>query len=111
METSTSDLISAQVALSKKKSMGIALILVLFFGPLGLFYSSVLGALLLLGLPIGLLILGSVIGSSGESAGGGFVLLALALIIPDWIICMIWAAVAVSGHNRKIERTILRKVA
>jgi hypothetical protein len=111
MESSTSDLISAQVALSKKKSMGMALILVLFFGPVGLLYSSVLGGLVLLGLPVCLLILATSIGShmGNTQAAGSLIALVFVLLIPEWIVSLIWAAIAVSGHNRRIERKILQK--
>ena len=108
MESSTNDLISAQVALSKQKSMGIALILVFFFGPLGLLYGSVLGGIVLIVLPIAIIVVAVATGSADVMGGAFIALLPLALF--EWLICLIWAAVAVSGHNRKIERAILKKV-
>jgi len=67
-----------------KKSMPVALILTFLFGPLGLLYASVPGALILLALTIviGLLTLGI-----------GFLV--------GWVASMIWAFIAVNKHNAK----------
>ena len=80
---------AAILAVGQKKSMGIALLLTFFFGPLGLLYASVGGGviLLLLTIVIGLVTLGI----------GFFV---------GWIASMIWAAVAVNSHNAKIMNTL-----
>ena len=85
---------AAILAVGQKKSMGIALLLTFFFGPLGLLYSSVAGGLILLVLTIviGLITLGI----------GFFV---------GWIASMIWAAVAVNSHNAKIMNTYSKSIA
>lgn len=67
------------------KSVWVSLILTFFFGFLGLFYSTVLGAVVML---ILYLIVGFL------TAGVG-----LLLLHP---ITMIWGAVAVSNHNKKL---------
>lgn len=73
------------VVVSAQKSVGVALLLSFFFGPLGMLYSTVAGALVML-----------------------FVNLVVALItfgfglFLTWPICMIWAAVAASSHNTRL---------
>jgi hypothetical protein len=88
--TNTSDLIRAQVALSNKKSMGAALALTFFFGPLGLFYASVIGGIVMLIVTIVVAIF----------------TLGIGLLITQPI-CLVWAGVAVSGHNRKIDLAVV----
>lgn len=67
------------------KSMAVAILLAIFFGPLGLFYSSVTGAIIMtiITIPVALI-----------TAGIGLVVL-----IP---ICILIAAVAVNKHNAKL---------
>ena len=66
------------------KSMGITILLTVLFGPLGMFYSTVLGGVImtLLSVVIGILTF-------------GFGLLG------TWPICIIWAAVATNSLNKK----------
>jgi hypothetical protein len=76
----------AQAALlMNKKSMGVALLLTFFFGPLGLFYSSVIGGVVMLFVGGAVMVF---------TAGFGAVLV--------WPICMIWAGVATSAHNKRL---------
>ena len=67
------------------KSPGIAILLTFLFGPIGMFYSTIVGAIvmMLVSLVVGLLTLG------------------LGLLL-TWPICIIWAALAAAGYNRKI---------
>jgi hypothetical protein len=67
------------------KSVGASIALTFFFGPLGMFYSTVMGAIimLVLYLIIGLLTIG----------------LGLIVLHP---IAVIWGAIAVSNENKKI---------
>ncbi len=73
------------VIVKSQKSVGISLLLTFFFGPLGLFYSSVMGAIIMLVLGVTISLL---------TAGLGYVLVDL--------ICMIWGAIAVSKYNKKL---------
>ena len=75
------------IVVASTKSMGLGIILALFFGPLGLLYSSWVAALVMFVVSIPVAIF---------TAGLG-----LLLSNP---ICAIWAAVAVSSHNKKILR-------
>jgi hypothetical protein len=67
------------------KSMGAAIALALFFGPLGMFYSTILGAIIMIfvNLIVGLLTFG----------------LGLLITVP---IGAIWAAIATGMYNRKL---------
>lgn len=71
------------VVVTPTKSMGIAIILTVLFGPLGMLYSTIIGGVIML---IASVILGAVTFGLG--------------LLVTWPICIIWAAVAVSSHNR-----------
>lgn len=90
MASTNEDLIKAQVALSRKKSLGTGLILTFLFGPIGIFYSTVLGGVIMLLLNI---LVG--IGTLG-----------LGLIIV-WPINLIVTWLGIKSHNGKIDRAIL----
>jgi len=67
------------------KSPGIAILLTILFGPIGMFYSTIGGAIvmLLVSLVVGVLTLG------------------FGLLI-TWPICILWAALAASSYNKKV---------
>ncbi len=67
------------------KSPGIAILLTILFGPIGMFYSTIGGAIvmLLVSLVVGLVTFG------------------FGLLI-TWPICILWAAIAASSYNRRI---------
>ncbi|SMN13672.1 hypothetical protein BHECKSOX2_795 [Bathymodiolus heckerae thiotrophic gill symbiont] len=67
------------------KSLIVAILLVIFLGPIGLFYASVIGALIML-------VMTAII---------GFATFGFGLFIP-YIICIIWAIIAVNSYNKKI---------
>lgn len=71
------------------KSVGASLVLTFLFGPLGMFYSTVIGAVIMLVLyiVIGILTFG----------------LGLIVLHP---IAMIWGAVSVSNHNKKLAGSL-----
>ncbi len=73
------------VVVKPVKSMGISILLSLLFGPIGLFYSSIAGGVImsLLSLIIGVLTMGI----------GAFVL---------WPVCAVWGAVSVRHYNRAL---------
>ena len=77
------------IVVNKQKSAAIAIVLAIFFGPLGLLYSSVLGGIIMmvLGLIIGLITFG------------------IGLIVV-WIASIIWAVVAVNIANKKQDKIL-----
>ena len=70
------------------KNMGIALVLAFLFGPLGLFYSTVKGGLIMVGIAFLVAILTLGIG--------------LPLV---WIPCVIWAYIATNKYNKELMST------
>jgi hypothetical protein len=86
-----------QIVVVRTKSAGIAILLAVIFGPLGLLYSTVMGAIVMFIVNI-LVILLSVV-----TMGFGLILL-----IFTWPTCAIWALVAVKSHNKKLLGSIYR---
>lgn len=75
------------VVIMPTKSVGISLILTFLFGSIGMFYSTIIGAIIML---IAELII-------------GFATFGLGLLITHPI-CMIWGAVAAHRYNQKLLR-------
>jgi predicted membrane protein len=100
----------------KTKSLGLAIVLTLFLGPLGLFYASITGGLIMCLIPIllfALFLFGALADSSFILASSLILLIVFA--VSYWIICVIWAATAVSNHNNKVvdnvrQAELLRKI-
>lgn len=67
------------------KSTGLAILLAVFFGPIGLLYSTVTGAIVMF--IVNILI--------------ALVTLGFGLLL-TWPICGVWAAVAVKSYNKKL---------
>ncbi|MGZ5428753.1 MAG: hypothetical protein ACXW5U_06530 [Thermoanaerobaculia bacterium] len=67
------------------KSVGIAIVLTFFFGPLGMLYSTIAGALTMFVLNVLAIFL---------TAGLG--------LLVTWPIGIVWAAVAASSHNKRL---------
>ena len=67
------------------KSAGLAIILAVIFGPLGLLYSTVTGAIVMFLVNIVVALV---------TVGFGLIL--------TWPICGVWAAVAVNAYNKKL---------
>lgn len=73
------------------KSLGIAVALAFFLGPIGLFYSSVTGAMVMLTVSVVVLVpilLGLHINA--------------VIYFPLWVVCVLWAAFA--AHERAAQR-------
>ena len=75
---------SVQVVTSTK-SVGISILLTVLFGPLGMLYSTIPGALVMIVL----------------SAIVGLVTVGFGLLL-TWPICVIWGAMAVNSFNTKL---------
>lgn len=88
------------VVMEAPKSVGVALVLTFFFGAFGMFYSTITGALVMLGAALAYAVLTGVLTilTLGVAA---VVMLPLALVF--WPIQMIWAAMAASSHNERIR--------
>lgn len=67
------------------KSQGIGIVLTLMFGSVGLFYSSIIGAIIMIVVEIATAILTMGIG-----------------LVVTHIICATWSMIAVSSYNKKL---------
>ncbi|MCE5257848.1 MAG: hypothetical protein LLG44_02175 [Chloroflexi bacterium] len=83
MTQTASPSFNAAPAARSHKSVFLALVLTLLFGPLGMFYATVKGAIIML---IASLIVG--VASSGVG------------LIFTQIVCVIWGMVAADAHNK-----------
>jgi hypothetical protein len=104
--------IYVQQKIRTKKSLFLAVMLTIFFGPFGLLYATINGGLTMIFSPIALssmLFVGFHFGDFlGITAFFGSSI-ALLFIIPFyWIICIFWSIIAVSHHNSNIERHLSR---
>lgn len=77
------------VVVGAQKSLGASILLTLFFGPLGLMYSTLTGGLIMLVLSVII----------------GIFTLGFGLIFTQ-IICVIWGIVAVNSHNSKMMGSV-----
>lgn len=75
------------VVTKSPKSMGISIALTLFFGPLGMFYSTIAGAIIMI-------IIDVIVGIFTMGFG----------LLLTWPIQVIWAAIATSSYNKKLMR-------
>ena len=89
------------------KSVGIAILLTLLLGPIGLFYATVLGGIIMSFLPIILTFL-ILYGYSDNFLSLVSLSAGLFLILPGtyWLINIIWAVLSVNNHNREIEEDV-----
>ncbi len=74
-----------QIVVTPTKSVGISIILTVIFGPLGMFYSTIWGAIIML-------IISGIV---------GFVTFGYGLVVTHPI-CVIWGALAAHSYNKKL---------
>ena len=92
------------------KSIGIAILLTLLLGPIGLFYASVSGGLIMTITPIVLFLL-LITGTLQENSilvewsAGLLIIFALTY----WLINIIWAVISVNSYNKEIEEDSKRQ--
>jgi hypothetical protein len=87
------------------KSVGIGILLTLLLGPIGLFYSTVWGGMIMTFGPI----LALVIFFLGLSFGNEFIqaifgVTFIVIWVFWWLICIIWSVIAVNQYNKKIMK-------
>jgi len=76
---------NANVVYVERKSVGLALLLTIVFGPLGMLYSTVVGALIML-------IVSSVVGVMTFGLG----------LVVVWPICVVWGCLAAWNSKRRV---------
>jgi len=91
------------IVVKSTKSVGIAILLTLLFGPIGLFYASITGGIIMTLTPFLLFVL-LIMGALGESSSLLLTSLGLLVIfaLTYWLICIIWAAIAVYDYNNEL---------
>jgi len=94
------------------KSVGIAILLTFLLGPIGLFYASVSGGLIMTFTPIFLFLL-AFVGLFQENALllGWSVGLLNIFAVTFWLINIIWAVISVLSYNQEIEDDAKRQFA
>jgi hypothetical protein len=114
METQVRPAMPQHVVMISTKSAGIQILLIVFLGPLGLFYSTIKGALIMLiGVPILVAVLGAAIGAGAAASGGAGAgtLIALGgsmllMIATWWIGSFVWGVLAVNAFNKKLMQAV-----
>lgn len=92
------------------KSVGIAILLTFLFGPIGLFYATVTGGLIMTFTPIVLFVLAIVGLFQDNSLLLGWSLgLLIIFALTFWLINIIWAVISVSSYNAEIEEEAKRQ--
>jgi hypothetical protein len=92
------------------KSVGIAILLTILFGPIGLFYATISGALIMILAPIlvlALFLIGVLQENSALMNLSAGLLLFFALTY--WLISIIWAVISVKEYNKEIENENIRQ--
>lgn len=107
--------INNTVVIAPRKSTALALVLTFMFGPLGLFYASVWGALLMILLDVVAFVLFASSMFSLGSLGGSFAAIGLVgglvwLVLVQWPACMLWALIACVRHNRRNEEMVFTTI-
>jgi hypothetical protein len=92
------------------KSVGIAILLTFLFGPIGLFYASVTGGLIMTFTPIALALL-AIAGIFQNNALllGWSISLLIICASTFWLINIIWAVISVMNYNEEIEEDAKRQ--
>jgi hypothetical protein len=73
------------VVVSPTKNVGVAILLTVLFGPLGMLYSTIVGAIVMLVITL-------VVGALTLGIG----------LLLTWPLCIIWGALAASSYNKKL---------
>ena len=108
---------SPYIAARLRKSLFLGFFLAFLFGPLGLFYSTVVGGLIMILVTVGAWALFFVLvvnrmdyyaPLSTDSGIPWVTLLSLGIWVAVWVISIIWAIVAVNSHNNKLQTPMVR---
>jgi hypothetical protein len=102
------------IVVESKKSVGIALLLTFLFGPIGMFYSTVVGAFTMLVIPIVayVFILWKLATNTSSTTAYDpqapikFILSMFFLIGIYWIACIVWAIWGVVSYNSDLESEV-----
>ena len=82
------------VVLAAPKSVGLAVILTILFGPLGMLYSTVIGGVIMFVAAVFLAVITFFVGGLGA--------------LLTWPVCIIWGALAASSYNKNLTASAKR---
>lgn len=108
------------VGVETTKNLGLAIALSFLFGPLGLLYSTVRGAIILIAIDVAALLVCIVLGTattslaasragSGAEVAFGLIIMCDLIIIGTWPASIIWAWKSVKEYNIKVRNGILNR--
>ncbi len=98
------------VIVKSHKSTGIAILLTLLFGPIGLFYASVAGGIILTFVVPAILIILIFAGAiQSEAILLASLIFTFVISIFYWLICIIWAIIAVQDYNKQLDEDFKRQ--
>ena len=80
-----------RIVVTPTKSMGVAILLTVLFGPVGMLYSTIWGGLIMIGVSAVVALIGLL------TLGFGYLLFFFL-----WPIYIIWAAIATKSYNEKL---------
>lgn len=86
------------IVMKSPKSLGIGLILTFFFGPIGLFYATISGAVIML-------IIDAIFAVIGFITAGISLVVTAPLVN---LVCMIWAYLKIKSYNRDLINGAMR---
>lgn len=101
------------IVVKTTKSEGLAVLLVFLFGPIGLFYSTIRGAIIMtfvvpfVAFLLVLLYVYGISQTNGENGhyvvyAGSLLVTIILFLISYWVICVVWAYNAVKNYNEEI---------
>lgn len=91
------------IVVKQTKSVGLAILLTLLLGPIGLFYASVSGGLIMTFIPfvLSILTLTGIVLLNSTLFWGSFIMLLIFTLV-YWVICIVWAVIAVNRYNQRL---------
>ena len=100
------------IIVKSPKSVGIAILLTLLFGPIGLFYASVTGGIVLTFVVPACVGAFWYLGIANHDYDTVRVAAAITLLLFlfYWLICIVWAVISVKQYNAELEQEYQRQV-
>lgn len=100
------------IPVKQEKSLGLALVLTVLFGPLGLFYATVWGGLVMALFGPFLFFLVAILGLAWNNTWimGMSIGMWLVFIAADWLTSIIWSVISVYSYNKKVKQENQRQM-
>ena len=105
-DANNADAVNLTLVAMSKKSAGLAFVLTLFFGPLGLLYASIGGGL---AMTFFVPILAGLLAVFANLDFSSFIGALIAYVLFSNFICIVWGQLAVNSHNNELLATLRNK--